>query len=419
MPAVRFDPDAGGLAVTSSNDRRASPCDAGECIFDGCGNLVEAVIPDGVTEIASGAFAKCGCLKKVTIPDSVTRIGDAAFENCTSLESLTLPAGVREIGTAAFDGCSGLRSVSIPEGVERISELLFFGCRSLESITIPGTVTAIAEESFFGCESLRTVYIPASVGKIAPMCFECTAMESIDVDPGNPVYHSADGVLMETGRRRLQEYPCRRKAKEYSIPSGTEEIREFAVSSDFLEKVTVPDTVKRIWRGAFSGCGSLKSVNIPRSVTEIGPMPFELCKSLRTIDVDPENPAYVSMGGALVDRESGTLIAYPLGRKDPKFTVPSSVEVVGACAFKGARNLKTLVLPLSVKEIGSHAFSGCDSLRTVTVQGPLEEVSHDAFSGCESLETVFVSPDADDNTRALMRHAVDFDVKIKEKEDRF
>ena len=56
-------------------------------------STTEAVIPDGATEIASGAFSWYSGLTTVTIPSSVTTIGAAAFEGCTSLATVNVGYG--------------------------------------------------------------------------------------------------------------------------------------------------------------------------------------------------------------------------------------------------------------------------------------------------------------------------------------
>lgn len=58
----------------------------------------DVVIPDGVTEIGSSAFASCSTLTSVVIPEGVTKIGDKAFNGCYNLTSVTLPATLKTLG---------------------------------------------------------------------------------------------------------------------------------------------------------------------------------------------------------------------------------------------------------------------------------------------------------------------------------
>ena len=53
--------------------------------FERCGNLVSAIIPEGVTSIDNRAFWGCRTFKSLTVPNSVTIIGKNAFKNCNEL----------------------------------------------------------------------------------------------------------------------------------------------------------------------------------------------------------------------------------------------------------------------------------------------------------------------------------------------
>ena len=72
-----------------------------------CTNLTGMVIPDGVTEIGSGAFFGCTGLTSIVIPDSVTEIGDEAFAECTALTHVTMSQNTK-CSETAFEGCSNL-----------------------------------------------------------------------------------------------------------------------------------------------------------------------------------------------------------------------------------------------------------------------------------------------------------------------
>ena len=91
------------------------------------GSAVHVVVPDGVTEIAPGAFAFCQALKRVECPKGVRTIGDEAFNCCDKLESLVLPEGVTKIGRDAFKDCAKLKSIVLPDGVTELGQGAFKG----------------------------------------------------------------------------------------------------------------------------------------------------------------------------------------------------------------------------------------------------------------------------------------------------
>ena len=65
-------------------------------------DVTAVTIPEGVTEIRSGAFWHCAKLASVKLPSTLTSIAAHAFEDCPALESLTIPESVKAIGASAF-----------------------------------------------------------------------------------------------------------------------------------------------------------------------------------------------------------------------------------------------------------------------------------------------------------------------------
>src|ERR1043165_3305393 len=98
---------------------------------------------------------------------------------------------------------------------------------------------------------------PNSVTEIGDGPFlGCTALTAIAVDPLNIFYSSLDGVLFNSVRDTLIQYPGG-KAGPYVIP----------------------DSVTKIANHAFSGSSGLTQVTIPRSITSIGYEIFSGCSS--------------------------------------------------------------------------------------------------------------------------------------------
>ena len=65
------------------------------CLYRGMNT--DAIIPDGVRVISSGAFRKCRNLISVTIPDSVTEIENGAFSECYNLTNVIIGNNVKVI----------------------------------------------------------------------------------------------------------------------------------------------------------------------------------------------------------------------------------------------------------------------------------------------------------------------------------
>lgn len=145
------------------------------------GELVtDLVIPQGVTEIKSGAFENCLSLISVTIPNSVISIGSSAFWMCENVVSVTIPNSVTSIGAWAFRDCYNLKSIVIPDSVISIGGSVLSGCKSLTSATIGNGVSRIEPHTFSGCRNLASVTMGKSVTFIGICSFlNCQSLESV------------------------------------------------------------------------------------------------------------------------------------------------------------------------------------------------------------------------------------------------
>lgn len=121
----------------------------GNYAFEDCNGLTSATIPSSVTSIGYYAFSGCRDLKKVIVPD-LTAWCRTSFYNFTSnplyyarhlynnenteIINLIIPDGVTSIGDETFLNCSALTSVTIPNSVTSIGYYAFHGCNNLTSV---------------------------------------------------------------------------------------------------------------------------------------------------------------------------------------------------------------------------------------------------------------------------------------------
>ena len=78
-------------------------------------SIICADIPEGVTSIREGAFARRTALVSVVLPSTLKVIGEEAFLGCSALKEVTIPYGVTEIGKNAFAGCKNLNCITAPD----------------------------------------------------------------------------------------------------------------------------------------------------------------------------------------------------------------------------------------------------------------------------------------------------------------
>ncbi len=274
--------------------------------FMDCVNIKEITIPDGVTFIANQAFYNCTSLKSVSIPDSITRIGYEAFYNTILYDKQTgikyagnwvvgidknvypsadIIDGTKGIADNAFAHHRYIESVILPEGFEFIGEDAFFDCSALKSINIPDSVIAIGRHALSECINLESITIPENTYEIGEYAFSvCQNLKSINVSEDNKNYCDVDGVLYNEQMTELIHYPASREGTEYAVPDTVERICLFDVAKN-LEKIILPESVKKIGMGAFCLCNSLENIVIPESVSEIEYAAFSYCEHLESVTV--------------------------------------------------------------------------------------------------------------------------------------
>lgn len=176
----------------------------GEDAFEDCSKLNTIVIGAGVELIGESAFGGCSALKTIRV-DSTNKYftvdrgllltthggdeGESLVRASSSLVSVVIPEGVVNILTGAFAGIKGFKSVSIPEGVELIGEKAFEACAGLTSMTIPNSVWTIGRKAFADCSKLNTIVIGAGVELIGEDAFAgCKGLKKVVFNGNRPYY---------------------------------------------------------------------------------------------------------------------------------------------------------------------------------------------------------------------------------------
>lgn len=327
----------------------------GDCALKGSG-IHEMTVPSNVTSIGRLSFGECHDLKTISLPSGLKKIGEYAFVSCTMLKSVSMPSTVESIGANAFFNCISLESVDLPpydaghdERTLVITERAFYGCTALKTIEIPFHVTEICRSAFCGCSSLYSItfdeielfdekgksqgfyskisliddrafqdctsltrfLVPDKLEIIGADIFKGTAnLVSIETRGTNGHFRSSDGVLFDLGLTILYCYPAGKDGSSYIIPSST----------------------VAIYETAFDGAKKLSSLAIGQS------------------------EVYSSDNGVLFDAEYRSLIRYPEGKVDSRYTIPDTVTEVCTNAFTGALNLKNLVLTSSAITFRSNSL---------------------------------------------------------------
>ncbi len=137
--------------------------------------------------------------------------------------------------------------------------------------------------------------------------------------------------------------------------------------NNFIEKVTIPNTVKNIGSHAFTDCQSLKEIK-----------------------VIPGANKYATIDGVLFNVNKDTLITYPSGKLDKTYNMPFNVKKIQEGAFYNNKNLEHFVTNSSLEEIAPYAFYKTKKLKEVSGIVKLKALGDYAFAD-SSIENISLS----------------------------
>ena len=251
--------------------------------------------------------------------------------------------------------------------------------------------------------------------------YTAKALNELFVEADNPYYSSQDGILYTAEKDTLVTFPPALDMEEFTMYPDLRNVAPYAFSNArFLQKVTCSLNLEGIDSLAFFGCTALKEVNlndllkhigfgafgmpvgeesaleqlfIPASVSDIEGGAFILNTSLQSIQVDEENPYYVTdERGTLFSKDLKRLCFVPTMAEEVR--LPETMEEVGAYAFAGATGMASISIPDHVKAIGDGAFAYAAGLNELFLGEGVEKVGDLVVDECIALENLYLfAPD--------------------------
>ena len=311
------------------------------------------VIPEGVKSIGDNAFNCSMLLKTISLPESLESIGKEAFANCVSLKEIKLPNSIKNIPYGLFNGCCNLKKIIMSDEIKSFGGHAFENCGSLE-LKLPKSLEVLGAYSLSKCTSIKHLCIPQGVKKIERDAFMglSNSLESIEVDPLNPIYCSGDNSnIIYLRKKAAVLLGC----KNSKIDVGIKSIYKYAFAyCDGLKSISFPNTINKIEDAAFVGCKNLEHIDL-NLVHKIGSRAFENTGALKHIDL------------------------------------PHSLTLIDSEAFKGS-GLVDLVIPESLIGVGEEAFTDCKQLESISIPSTFKPIYVNlAFKGLENLKTISVN----------------------------
>ena len=213
--------------------------------FNGCKNLENIIIPEGVKSIGNNAFSNCVKLSSIFIPNTVEYLGYSVFYNCSNLKDVKLSSELKEIEPASFEQCTALESLIIPNKVEKISVGAFENCTSLHTIIVPNSVKQI-QAAFQGLNNL--VVFGENDSFISAYCKE---MNINFIPLNNSEQEVKEGVPLkeETDKQEVNNKEEEKKAINESNETTTSNNEEISIKEKASNKSSYSKPNKTVSTG--------------------------------------------------------------------------------------------------------------------------------------------------------------------------
>lgn len=292
----------------------------------------------------------------------LTTIGDSAF-SYVSWETLNVPACVTTLGKEAFNGNYGLTTVTFEAG----SKVTEFPDKLFGSDKEPDSKVG------YSCFYLKSVVLPSNLVSIGKYCFgNCYSLSTV-----GPRDNKIEGeVNFPATLKTIGDYGFFKCASYDKSGSKKYFNNVLTLENCGIKKVTIPDSVVTIGKGAFRQSILLETLIVGKGVAEI---PDEMCYGCGAYPDTTEDKQLVN--------KTYTPINF-VGLKD--LVLPDQITKIGKEAFRSCYALKGFAktqgnpvitdLPVSLTEIGDNAFFECKSLESVVFPSALVKIGNSAFA---------------------------------------
>ena len=259
------------------------------------------------------------------------------------IESVEIPEGYTYIGQDAFEENSNIKSVNLPKTITKISDYAFAHL-SLKTIKLPDNLEFLGDQVFFDNQIEGKLILPKNLTNLGERAFKSNQITEL-------------------------EFNCEK----------LEIIKEQAFQDNKIKQVKLPDSVKKIEVGAFSGNPGDENYSLKVVLLSKGSVDNKDSSSIvnpteedKTTSVDVDSSKWdekdfvfdkgkvlgFSSIGKLKVRENKNLV---IPEKNGKYVV----DEIGDDAFRNVNfensslnkyDLKSVKLPKTVKKIGKFAF---------------------------------------------------------------
>lgn len=174
------------------------------------------------------------------------------------------------------------------------------------------------------------------------------------------------------------------------IPSTVTTVGQYAFAYSHIQKLDLPDNLTEFgdyynnYLGAFSSMYWLKSLKLPKNLTYIPNYAFSYCYYLEDVVLPVElekineyafrgcnNMKLQSFPDKLTYIDKYAFADnYNIGKNVESLVIPESVTFIGESAFENCTGLEAITIPVSIWTMPKSILSGCTNLKTLRVNCP-------------------------------------------------
>lgn len=309
-----------------------------------------------------------------------------------------------------------LTEYTVHNDTQIIDKYAFGELKNLKTITLSANVKVVKDHAFSECKSLESIYGLDNVTSLGENLFSAYGWGTSDIP------YLKNNTVMIAGNTLIKYHNI--KERSYCVPETIELIDKNAFSitdeNDELEEIIIPNTVRTIRSGAFSGRTNLKKVVLPQSIKEIEGGLFSSCDSLERITipasvekidirafpcagyrtsnvsfkeiiVEPDNKVYCSVNGMLLSKDCSILYYVPNALDLSINAIPLEVKEIASNAVAYNQTRDSFVLPVGLTTIGENAFAHMEHLRVLDLPNTVRKIGKYAFIECSNLDEVIWS----------------------------
>lgn len=265
--------------------------------------------------------------------------------------------------------------LEIADGITEIGAHAFEAHRAITHVALPQSVTKIGEKSFNYCTGMQSIELSNNLEEIGSTALSDTALTSIELPES--LKKIQNGAFSG----------CKLLAGDLKIPSNVTVIGNAAFANDtaLTGTLTIGNSVQTIGDSAFSGCKFTGKLTIPDSVISIGDSAFTNNKF-----------GEISLGRNL--EKIGESAFNTSGTYTGQLNIPDSVKEIGKSAFNGM-GFTSIRLGKSVSSIADTAFQNCTSIHSLDISSiGSADYGTNVFKSLKNPNTIYVNSEEQKNT---------------------